>query len=70
MFAQEASRFTFQDAESHFMARRTDGYGNAGIVERKNMFLECFRQGCEGVKDLLMFGEFALKQVHKKSTLV
>lgn len=55
MFAQEASAFTFQDAESHFMARWTYGDGNARRVEREYMFLEGFRQGSEGVKDFLMF---------------
>jgi hypothetical protein len=66
MFAQEALPLTHQDAESHFMARWTNADGNAALVERLYVFLERFRQGCERVKDLLVFDEFTLKQVHRR----
>lgn len=55
MFTQEAVPFTHQDAESHLMARWTNADGDAAPVERQDVFLDRFRQGCEGIKDLLVF---------------
>ena len=55
MLTQEAFLFAHQDAESHFVARWTNADGNAALVERQYVLLERFRQGCEGVKDLLVF---------------
>ena len=66
MFTQEAFTLTHQDAESHFVARWTNADRNAALVERLYVFLERLRQGCEGIKNLLVFNEFTLKQVHRR----